>query len=387
MPPLSPNAAQPVLERGARALGMATDSVPLLINSVPRGGRPACVQCGTCVGFACQADAKNGTDNTLITRAIASGGCQLLPGAVAQRLITETGGAVVGVALAGETWRHTVRARHVVLAAGAIETARLLLASQVGTAHDQVGRHLQGHLYAGALGIFGELVQDSKGPGPSIASTDYRHHNPGLAGGGILVNEFVPIPMEAWLRLTGSGALPAWGQAGLDAMHEAYSRTAFVVGPLQEVPLPTSRVTLEPGLKDGYGMPVVRLLGQGPHENDVRSADLLVERAQEWLWASGARRVNPVRMRSPRWPSAGQHQAGSCRMGLDPRSSVTDPWGRVWGHAGVTIADGSLHVTNGGVNPVLTILALAWRISERLAEELAEGLAPEADGRSEGGRR
>jgi choline dehydrogenase-like flavoprotein len=386
MPPLSANAAQPVLERGARALGMATGSVPLLINSVPRGGRPACIQCGTCVGFACQADAKNGTDNTLIMRALETGRCDLLPGAVGQRLITEQGGAVVGVALAGQSWRRTVRARHVVLAAGAIETARLLLASQVGTAHDQVGRYLQGHLYAGAVGVFDEVVQDCKGPGPSIATTDYRHHNPDVDGGGILVNEFVPTPVEAWLRLTGSGAVPGWGEAGLEAMREAYSRAAFVVGPLQEVPLPTSQVTLEPGLKDGYDMPVVRLLGQGPHENDVRTADLLVQRAQEWLRASGARLVQPVRMRSPRWPSAGQHQAGSCRMGADPRSSVTDRWGRVWGHAGVTVADGSLHVTNGGVNPVLTILALAWRISERLAEELAQGLAPEPDGRSEGGR-
>jgi choline dehydrogenase-like flavoprotein len=387
MPPLSPNAAHPVLERGARALGITTGAVPLLINSVPRGGRPACIQCGTCVGFACHADAKNGTDNTLITRAIESGRCRLLTGAVGQRLLTDEGGAVIGVALAGESWRRTVRARHVVLAAGAIETARLLLASRVGTAHDQVGRYLQGHLYAGAVGVFDEMVQDCKGPGPSIATTDYRHHNANVDGGGILVNEFVPTPLEAWLRLTGSGAVPGWGEAGLEAMTEAYSRAAFVVGPLQEVPLPTSQVTLEPGLKDGYDMPVVRLLGQGPHENDVRTADLLVQRAQEWLRASGARRVHPVRMRSPRWPSAGQHQAGSCRMGADPRGSVTDRWGRVWGHAGVTVADGSLHVTNGGVNPVLTILALAWRISERLAAELAEGLMPEPDGRSEGGRR
>jgi choline dehydrogenase-like flavoprotein len=57
-------------------------------------------------------------------------------------------------------------------------------------------------------------------------------------------------------------------------------------------------------------------------------------------------------------------------MGADPATSATDAWGRVWGHEGVTVADASLHVTNGGVNPVLTILALAWRLSERLAAEL-----------------
>jgi len=51
-------------------------------------------------------------------------------------------------------------------------------------------------------------------------------------------------------------------------------------------------------------------------------------------------------------------------MGDDPRSSVTDSWGRVHGHDNLFIADGSLHVTNGGFNPVLTILALAFRVGE-----------------------
>ena len=89
MPPLPPNAAEPVLARGARALGLATGAVPLLINSVPYGGRPACVRCGTCVGFACHADAKNGTHNTTIIRAVATGRCDLLTGTAAIRLITD----------------------------------------------------------------------------------------------------------------------------------------------------------------------------------------------------------------------------------------------------------------------------------------------------------
>ena len=117
-------------------------------------------------------------------------------------------------------------------------------------------------------------------------------------------------------------------------------------------------------------MPAVRLLADAREPNDVLSAEFLGQRAQEWLQASGARTTTPLLWAQPTGPSAGQHQAGTCRMGSDPRTSVTDPWGRVWGHEGVTIADGSLHVTNGGVNPVLTILALAWRTSEHLAAEL-----------------
>jgi choline dehydrogenase-like flavoprotein len=117
-------------------------------------------------------------------------------------------------------------------------------------------------------------------------------------------------------------------------------------------------------------MPAVRLLADAPEPNDVRAAEFLGRRAEEWLRASGARRTTALKWALPKGPSAGQHQAGTCRMGTDPRASVTDAWGRVWGHEGVTIADGSLHVTNGGVNPVLTILALAWRNGERLAAEL-----------------
>ena len=370
MPPLPPNLAQAVLEGGARTLGIATGAVPLLINSVPRDGRPACIQCGTCVGFACHADAKNGTHNTAIARALATGRCDLVTGTVAARLLTAGDGTVEGVALAGATGRRSVRARHVVVAAGAIESARLLLASGVGTAHDQAGRFLQGHAYAGAVGVFDEPVQDSVGPGPSISTTDFRHHNDGVLGGGILVNEFVPTPIEAYAKLSALGVVPAWGQAGVEAMREAYPRTLFVVGPLQEVPSANARVTIEPRVRDRHGVPAVRLLADRPEAEDDRTAGFLQERAAAWLRASGARETVAIHWSRARGPSASQHQAGTCRMGTDPRTSVTDPWGRVWGHEGVTVADGSLHVTNGGVNPVLTILALAWRVSERLAAEL-----------------
>jgi choline dehydrogenase-like flavoprotein len=369
MPPLSPNAAQPVLERGARALGLATGPVPLLINSVPSGGRPACIRCGTCVGFACHADAKNGTDATTIPRALATGNCDLLTGAVAVRLVTR-GPAVTGVQLATAGGPRTVSARHVVVSAGAIETARLLLVSDVGTAHGQVGRYLQGHTYAGAVGVFDEVVQDCVGPGPSIATTDLRHHNAGVLGGGILVNEFVPIPVEAYFKLAALGVVPAWGRAGADALRAAYPRTQFAVGPIQEVPSAGSRVAVEPGLTDGNGMAAARLLADRPDPHDRRTAAFLAERAEAWLRASGAQLTRSLIWALPKGPSAIQHQAGTCRMGTDPPESVTDPWGRVWGHDGVTVADGSLHVTNGGVNPVLTILALAWRVADRLAAEL-----------------
>ncbi|GMA94704.1 hypothetical protein GCM10025881_15280 [Pseudolysinimonas kribbensis] len=172
MPPLPDTVGTATLRRGAAALGLTTSSVPLLINSEPFDGRAACVRCGACVGFACHAGAKNGAHNTAIPRALATGRCDLLPLVQAERLLLDDSGAVVGVALAsaegGRVQRREVRAGRIVVAAGAIETARLLLNSTgpgasrgVGNDHDQVGRNLQAHVYAGSIGFFSDVVQDS----------------------------------------------------------------------------------------------------------------------------------------------------------------------------------------------------------------------------------
>ena len=88
----------------------------------------------------------------------------------------------------------------------------------------------------------------------------------------------------------------------------------------------------------------------------MRVLDFMKERASEWLRASGATDIMPHYPSQPGL-SGGQHQAGTCRMGHDPQTSVTDAWGRVHGHDNLFVADGSLHVTNGGFNPVLTILS------------------------------
>ena len=92
---------------------------------------------------------------------------------------------------------------------------------------------------------------------------------------------------------------------------------------------------------------------------------MIADRAVEWLAAAGATRTVSL-IGSGDGPSAGQHQAGTCRMGSDPLTSVVDPWCRVWGHDNVRVVDASVHVTNGGVNPVLTVFANAYRVLDQL---------------------
>ena len=372
MPPFAASTEVRVLARGAAALGWPTGPVPLLVNSVPYGDRADCVQCGQCVGFACPTDAKNGTHNTMIPRALATGRASLVTATMAARIETDARGRVAGVELVDAAGRRRrVRAGNVVVAAGAIESARLLLNSSsadypsgIGNDHDQVGRNLQGHLYTGAFGQFDEPVQDGLGPGPAISTCAFVHGNDGVIGGGMLANEFVKLPMMFWLMGQAPDA-PRWGLAGKHAMRDMYRRTSQIFGPVQEIPHTTSRVTLAEGVVDELGLPVARLAG-GQHAETVRTAEVMRARAEEWMHAGGARRVWSAPI--GRGLTAGQHQAGTCRMGNDPATSVTDPWGRVHGHDNLWVMDASLHVTNGPVNPVLTIFALAFRSAAQLAK-------------------
>ena len=372
MGPLPDNSEARLLRRGAERLGLSTGAVPMLINSEPRDGRGRCGQCGECVGFACPTAAKNGPYNTVLPKAMASGNLTLAVGARALHIVTDTTGRVTGARIldvqTGQ--QRTIRAGHVVVACSAIETARLLLLSRspqhptgLGNGHDQVGRHLQGHRYVGAFGQFDETVIDGAGPNVRIATCDFIHPGGGLLG-GVLANETVKLPILHWNWALPPDA-PRSGLAAKRAMAQLYRRTSHIFGPIQEIPSADARVTLADGLADSQGQPVARITGR-LHPENTRSADFLISKAMEWLTSSGARRV---------WSSgysmnvsAGQHQAGTCRMGNDPRTSVTDAQGRVHGHDNLWVADGSVHVTNGGFNPVLTILALALRTSRNLVQ-------------------
>jgi choline dehydrogenase-like flavoprotein len=376
MPPVPRGPAGEALRRGAAALGVETLTPPLLINTVPRDGRNACIGCNSCVGFPCPSDGKNGTQNTLLPRALATGSCDLLTRVVAERILTDASGRVSGVSVLvsaerGDPQRVAFEAGEVVVAAGAIETARLLLASAagrepagIGNRHDQLGRHLQGHVSSSVYGLFNHDVGIDRGPGVTIATTAWNHGNPDVIGGGMVADDFTMLPVIFWKR-----ALPPdlrrWGREAKDFMRDNYRRVIQLWGPAQDIPSPEARVTLDPAVRDRFGLRVARLTGVC-HPETVRTARFVSERAREWLEAAGATRTWGVPPSAVL--SAGQHQAGTCRMGADPSSSVTDPFGRVWGHDNLWVCDASLHPTNGGFNPVLTIMALAYRVSHQIAK-------------------
>ncbi|HEX8235811.1 MAG TPA: GMC family oxidoreductase [Abditibacteriaceae bacterium] len=377
MPPVPPDSKTRVLERGATALGWKTFPIPLLINTVPRGERDSCVQCKYCVGFACPTNAKNGTQNTMIPRAAATGNCDIVSQAMTERIETDTQGNAIGVSYFaqenGQTMHHTARARVVVASAGAIESARLLLNSRsphhpqgLGNTHDMVGRNLQGHYYPGASGICEETVFDGVGPGVTIATNQFNHGNAGVIGGGMLADDFIKPPIDFWFTSLPPD-MPRWGLQSKQWMRDNFTRVLHIKGPVQEIPCPDGRVQVDDTVRDRWGIPVARLSG-ATHSATVDTAEFMRERAEQWLRACGCTKVWSHRRGLSL--SGGQHQAGTCRMGRDAKDSVTDFYGRVHGHDNLFVVDGSLHVTNGGFNPVLTIMALAFRSAEHIAKSL-----------------
>ncbi|MCC6861839.1 MAG: GMC family oxidoreductase [Bryobacterales bacterium] len=371
MPPLPPNRECQVLRPAALRLGLHPFDIPMLRNSVPYNGRPACMRCRWCVGFACEVDAKCGTQNTVIPAALKTGNCELRCDCVAGQVLLDERGRAAGVAYFDARGRYREQpADLVVVSCAAIESARLLLNSRsrlfpkgLGNRHDWVGRNLQGHTYPRAAGLFDFELYDDQGPGAGIAVCDYNHGNPGLAGGGMLANEFIRLPYQFVAQVPRSAG--RWGRGHKEFMRKWYRRSMSVMGPVQEMPMFDSRVEVDPVVKDHWGIPVARLSG-GKHPHTLEVARYMAGKAEAWLKEAGA--IHTWTVVPGPGLSGGQHQAGTCRMGGDPRTSVVNRYCQVHDVDNVFVIDGSVHVTNGGFNPVLTIMALAYYASAHLVK-------------------
>jgi choline dehydrogenase-like flavoprotein len=368
MPPFEQNFDGEVLSAAARRLGLNPFPIPMLRNSVPYLSRPACIRNRTCVGYQCPVDAKNGTQNTVIPVAIATGNCSVRTHCQVAEIISHTNGKVKGVRYFDENNRQQIQTADLVVVAGsATETARLLLNSKtklfpdgLGNNHDQVGRHFQGHSYTGAFGLFDYDIKTYTGPGATFALCDFNHHVPGMIGGGLLANEFNRMPyLFSQTRPPGAAR---WGKSHKEFQVKNFRKMAELHGPIQEMPKHDIRVTVDEGVKDFWGIPVAAISGTR-HELDHEHCKFLSARAEEILKEAGA--VQTWQSIGGRGgPSGSQHQCGTARMGNDPKTSVTNRYGQVHDIDNLFIADGSLMVTGGGFNPVLTINALGFWVGD-----------------------
>jgi choline dehydrogenase-like flavoprotein len=371
MPAFENNREGEVLAAAARRLGLHPFPIPMLRNSVPYNGRPACIRNRTCVGFACPVDGKNGTHNTVIPTAMATGNCEVRVHCQVAEVFSDNSDKVRGIRYFDEKGKgREMTAAVVILSASATETARLLLNSKtdrfpdgLGNNYDWVGRNLQGHAYTGAQALFDYDITDFAGPGATFGFCDFNHHNQeeGIIGGGLLCNEFNALPyLFTGVRPPGAAR---WGREHKDYQMRNIRRAAGLHGPVQEIPNFEARVRIDPEVKDHWGIPVLALSGER-HPIDHEHCKWLSAKAEEVLKEAGA--IQTWQRVGGKGLSGGQHQAGTTRMGDDEQTSVCDRYGRVHGIENLYVADGSLFVTGGGFNPVLTIMALGYWVSDHI---------------------
>jgi choline dehydrogenase-like flavoprotein len=265
-----------------------------------------------------------------------------------------------------------------VLCANGAETPRLLLLSAsaqfpqgLANGSGMVGRHLMFNGSAFAGGRFDQRVNGYRGTVDTRVIQDLYELDPalGLVGGGGFDFRFdtQPIAFALW-GLTGSGA--QWGGEFKRKLRDYFNRTAYVLAHTSSLPVPTNTITLDPTVKDDWGLAALRMTFQ-IHPNDQRLSEYFLARVMELLQAAGA---------TDRWafpagpgPFPQVHLLGTCRMGNDPRTSVVDRMHRAHDVPNLFIVDGSSFVTSGRGQPTMTIQALAFRAAENMARMAKAG--------------
>ena len=373
LPPLNVTGPGVLLEVGAKKLGWSSKAAPMAILSRPYKGRQPCHNCGFCLAFPCEWGAKSGANWTMIPDALKSGRCELRSNSYVRKIETDDAGRVTGVIYFDKDKKEIVqKAKAVVLSANGAETPRLLLMSKsnrfpdgLANSSGMVGKHLMFNGNVVANGLFEHEVHGHKGPVVTRITQEHYSPDPSLGffgGGGIDMRVDLPAMLRT-LSMPSDG--PDWGGAWKARARNWFSHSAAAYGHTTSLPVATNSVTLDPDLKDAWGLPAIRTTFK-EHEHDMRLYKFFQDRAKELLGAAGALKVygDPINDE----PGSAVHLLGTARMGNDPKSSVVDKYHRAHDVKNLFIVDGSSFVTSGRGQPTMTIQTLAFRAADHIAQ-------------------
>jgi len=391
MPPPKPRCHELLVKKAADKLNVTCIPARLSIITKPLPGRMACHYCGQC-NRGCQTKSNFSSPDVLIAPALETGKLTLITNAMAREVTVGSDGLATGVSYID---KHTgndehVRAKIVVLAASAMESARLLLNSK----SSQFPNGL-----ANSSGIVGKYLTDTTGASVSghiPAMEDHIPHNhDGVGGMHVYMpwwmdNKKLDFPRGYHIEVWGGAGQPSAGFGGgiqrlngggygkqLQADYRKYyGATVGFDGRGEMIPNENSYCELDPTTVDRFGIPVLRFHWKFT-DYEYNQAKHMQETFRALIVAMGGTPNGsmPTRERGYGLADGGTiiHELGGARMGSDPKASVVNANCQAHDVKNLFVADGSPFVSQADKNPTWTILALSWRTSEYIAQQRKAG--------------
>jgi choline dehydrogenase-like flavoprotein len=401
LPPPEPRCYERLIKQASEKLDIPCVPARLSILTRPHNGRAACHYCGQC-NRGCMTHSNFSSPSVLIPPARATGRLQIVADAMAREVTVDGSGLADGVAYVDKKTGQDnhVRARIVVLAASACESARILLNSKsakfpqgLGNSSGQVGRNLTDSTGLGVTGFIPKMM-------------DMPAHNEDGVGGMHLYmpwwldNKKLDFPRGYHIEISGGRRMPGGGfgggiqnHTGTDASGAAlnfggygaklkndyrrlYGATVNFAGRGEMVPNKDTYLEIDPRTVDKWGIPVLRFhfkwsdyeRKQGKHMQETFRAIIqqmggtpmstMPGADEDYGLAAGGRII---------------HELGVTRMGNDPSTSVLNKYCQAHDAKNVFITDGGPFVSQADKNCTWTILALAMRTSTYIAEQRKAG--------------
>jgi choline dehydrogenase-like flavoprotein len=327
----------------------------------------------------CKARSAHGVDglassvNLLLPDAFATGKLRAIPNVVVRQIgLDKNTGKVNEVHFVDRISRRemSVKARVVVLAAGTLESTRLLLNSEIANSSGVLGHYLIDQVYGPTVACSVPEARDGKS-------------TPELMGGSALIPRFRNISSRHPKFLRGYAMNIFSSQGGMDARLfpaygaelqrklESYNGSGFYASLMAEVLAhKENHVRIDKDVVDAWDIPVLHIQTRYT-DNEFNIAHDAVDTVSAMAEAAGFEIL--AKNYEPNPPGYSIHELGTCRMGDDSRTSVLNKWCQSHDHKNLFVVDGSSFVSGGWQNPTMTILSLSMRASEYLADQMRQG--------------
>jgi len=355
------------------------------INTISHGGRPPCHYCGRCMK-GCDVDAKYTSANTAIPAALKTGRCTVVTGAMASQVLLDGAGArtrgVVFIEVNSRRERR-VRCRAVALACGPVESARLLLLSVSKTfpqglanRSGEVGKNLQTSINLTTEGylksLLGNPIVNDDGTDlfhGTIPNPYYEKAHLDFPNGYLInVGSGIQLALSSNAQTDSASMIPGFGRQHKKNIRAVAPALVALGCQGQTMASASNFVDLDPDVRDGFGLPAIRLhFRVGNYELAMMQDMRAVTRAI--IEAAGGVVINP----SAAGGVDASHYVGTCRMGKDPVRSVLNEHCQSHDIQNLFIVDGSSFPSYPEKNPTETVIAVSLRAVEYLAEQLRKG--------------